>query len=115
MYILMLSLQKYRPIIALSGAALFVILGLFGVYNYSISDAILAVDYNVLLMITGTVGIVTLFINSKMPARLSEPLPIFPLSVFFAKAVKQLSSAIFFASVFPLHSLQYWQDMFTFG
>lgn len=98
-YILMLSLQKYRPIIALSGAALFVILGLFGVYDYSISDALLAVDYNVLLMITGTMGIVTLFINSKMPARLSELLIAKVPNVKWAVAVLALFAGIISAFV----------------
>ena len=71
-YVLMLSLQKYRPWIALSSAALFIILGIAGIYNFSLSTALGAVDYNVLLMIGGTMGIVTLFIESKMPARLAE-------------------------------------------
>ena len=47
----------------------------FGItYEFSILDALGAVDYNVLLMIGGTMGIVTLFIESNMPARLSEML-----------------------------------------
>ena len=73
-YILMLTLQKYRPWIALSGAAAFIVLGLFGVYDFSPLQALGAVDYNVLLMIAGTMGIVTLFIESKMPALLAEGL-----------------------------------------
>ncbi len=71
-YALMLTFQKYRPYIALAGALLFVILGLCGVYEFTPLDAFLAVDYNVLLMIAGTMGLVTLFIDSKMPALLSE-------------------------------------------
>ena len=71
-YVLMLAFQKYRPWIALTGAALFVILGLFGVYALTPLDALGAVDYNVLMMIAGTMGIVSLFIESKMPTRLSE-------------------------------------------
>lgn len=73
-YVLMLALQKYRPWIALSSAAVFIALGLFGVYNFTIFTALGAVDYNVLMMIGGTMGIVTLFIESKMPARLAEML-----------------------------------------
>ncbi len=73
-YALMLSFQKYRPWIALGGAVIFIALGIFGVYDFSFMDAITAVDYNVLLMIAGTMGIVTLFIESKMPARLAEVL-----------------------------------------
>ncbi len=50
-YILMLSLQKYRPWIALSSAAVFILLGLAGVYDFTPLTALGAVDYNVLLMI----------------------------------------------------------------
>lgn len=71
-YVLMLSLQKYRPWIALSSALVFILLGAFGVYELSLLDALASVNYNVLLMIAGTMGTVTLFIDSKMPARLSE-------------------------------------------
>ena len=73
-YILMLTLQKYRPWIALSGAAVFIVLGLVGIYDFTPLQALWAVDYNVLLMIAGTMGIVTLFIESKMPALLAEHL-----------------------------------------
>ena len=73
-YILMLTLPKYRPWIALSGAAVFIVLGLAGVYELTPLQALGAVDYNVLLMIAGTMGIVTLFIESKMPALLAEHL-----------------------------------------
>ena len=62
-YILMLALPKYRPWIALSGAAVFIVLGLAGVYELTPLQALGAVDYNVLLMIAGTMGIVTLFIE----------------------------------------------------
>ncbi|MDD6189933.1 MAG: SLC13 family permease [Clostridiales bacterium] len=73
-YALMLMLQKWRPYIALASAAVFVILGCCGVYDTNLISALSAVDYNVLLMIGGTMGLVTLFIESKMPARLSEML-----------------------------------------
>ncbi len=71
-YVLMLTLPKYRPITVLSSAALFIILGICGVYDISLLGTLAAVDYNILLMITGTMGLVTLFIESKMPALLSE-------------------------------------------
>ncbi len=71
-YVLMLAFQKYRPYIALGSAAVFVALGLFGVFEMSPLDALVAVDYNVLLMISGTMGLVTLFVESKMPMLLSE-------------------------------------------
>jgi len=73
-YVLMLAFQKYRPWIALSSACVFIVLGYCGLWEMSIPKALLEVDYNVLMMIAGTMGIVTLFIESKMPARLSEML-----------------------------------------
>ncbi len=73
-YVLMLTLQKYRPWIALSSAFVFVALGLAGVFELSLGNAVGAVDYNVLLMIAGTMGVVSLFIESKMPAKLAEML-----------------------------------------
>ncbi len=71
-YVLMLTLPKHRPITVLSSATIFIILGIFGVYDISLLGTLAAVDYNILLMIAGTMGLVTLFIESKMPARLSE-------------------------------------------
>ena len=98
-YVLMLSLQKYRPYIALSSAVLFLVLGFLGVYNFSVLDALKAVDYNVLLMIGGTMGIVTLFIESKMPARLSEILISKVPNVMWAVAVLSLFAGIISAFV----------------
>lgn len=66
-YVLMLIFGKYRPWIALGSAAIFILTGMLP-YN-QIWDAI---DWNVLLMIAGTMGIVQLFIDSKMPERLAD-------------------------------------------
>ena len=71
-YALMLAFAKYRPYIALGGGLIFVILGLCGVYPMTPLDALGNIDFNVLLMIAGTMGVVTLFIESKMPALLAE-------------------------------------------
>lgn len=71
-YALMLAFQQYRPYIALTSAAIFIILGYVGMYDFNLISALSAVDYNVLLMIGGTMGTVTLFIESRMPARLAE-------------------------------------------
>ena len=71
-YALMLAFQKWRPYIALASAAVFITLGYCGVFEIDLISALSAVDYNVLLMIGGTMGLVTLFIESRMPARLSE-------------------------------------------
>ena len=73
-YILMLALPQQRPFAALGGAAAFLLLGQLGVYDFTLTDAARAVDLNVLLMMAGTMGTVSLFIASKMPARLAEQL-----------------------------------------
>ena len=73
-YLLMLRLPQYRPWVALCSAAVFIALGELGMYDFSLRAALAAVDYNVLLMIAGTMGTVALFIESKMPAKLAEML-----------------------------------------
>ena len=98
-YILMLTLQKYRPYVALSGAVVFILLGIFGVLDYGPLQALKAVDYNVLMMIAGTMGTVTLFIESKMPARLAEWLITKVPNVKWAVAVLALFAGIISAFV----------------
>lgn len=71
-YIHLLMFQKLRPWIALISASVYIIFGLCGLYDMTLGSALAAVDYNVLLMIAGTMGVVTLFIESRMPARLAE-------------------------------------------
>ena len=66
-YVLMLSFGKYRTYIALGSAALFLVSGMLPVGQVFIS-----IDFNVLLMIAGTMGLVQLFIDSKMPALLAD-------------------------------------------
>lgn len=73
-YVLILSLPKYRPWVALCSAGCFLALGQSGLYAMSPASALAAVDWNVLLMMAGTMGTVSLFIESKMPARLAEQL-----------------------------------------
>lgn len=66
-YILLLALPKIRAYIALGSAALFVILKIV-----PIGKAFAYIDWNVILMIAGTMGIVALFIESKMPSLLAD-------------------------------------------
>ena len=66
-YVLMLVFSKFRPYIALGSALIFVITGMLPVGNI-----LGAIDFNVLLMIAGTMGIVALFIESKMPELLAD-------------------------------------------
>ncbi len=88
-YILMLALQKIRPYITVTSAIIFVALGiiatvspnLFGegffavgdsTFTYGIKDALGEIDWNVIMMIAGTMGTVYLFIESKMPQLMSD-------------------------------------------
>lgn len=65
-YVLLLMLPKYRAYIALISAGIFIITGL------PLIDAWKGLDWNVLMMIAGTMGIVSLFIESKMPSLLAD-------------------------------------------
>ena len=63
----MLGFSKYKAYIACISASLFVMLGFLPT-----EKIIENIDFNVLLMILGTMGIVSLFIESKMPNMLSD-------------------------------------------
>lgn len=66
-YVLILSFGKYRTYIALASGIIFVVTGML-----SLGNVIGAIDFNVLLMIAGSMGLVQLFIDSKMPDLLAE-------------------------------------------
>jgi Na+/H+ antiporter NhaD/arsenite permease-like protein len=66
-YALLLIFPRVRAYIALASASAFVILGIMPV-----DKVLTTVDWNVILMIAGTMGIVSLFIESKMPALLAD-------------------------------------------
>ncbi len=66
-YVLMLAFSRWRPLIALASGVIFIVSGMLPL------DGILgALDFNVLLMIAGTMGLVQLFIDSKMPNLLAD-------------------------------------------
>lgn len=88
-YILMMAFQKIRPYVAIGSALIFITLGtiatvspdLFGsgffnvgdsTYSYGVTQALGEIDWNVLMMIAGTMGTVYLFIESKMPQLMSD-------------------------------------------
>lgn len=90
-YILMMAFQKIRPYVAIGSALIFITLGtiatvspdLFGsgffnvgdsTYSYGVTQALGEIDWNVLMMIAGTMGTVYLFIESKMPQLMSDVL-----------------------------------------
>lgn len=66
-YVLMLIFEKFRPWIALTSGVVFIILGML-----PFGSILGELDFNVLLMIAGTMGLVSLFIESKMPALLAD-------------------------------------------
>lgn len=68
-YVLMLLFSKYRPYIAIASGLIYIILGILPA-----SNIIGAIDFNVILMIAGTMGLVSLFTESKMPALLADKL-----------------------------------------
>lgn len=88
-YILMMAFQKIRPYVAIGSALIFIAFGviasaspdIFGsgffnvgdsTYSYGVAQALGEIDWNVLMMIAGTMGTVYLFIESKMPQLMSD-------------------------------------------
>lgn len=86
-YILMMAFQKIRPYVTVCSAVIFVILGITSSFNpgasffmlsdgtpfsFGIFQAFAEIDWNVIMMIAGTMGTVYLFIESKMPQLMSD-------------------------------------------
>ncbi len=66
-YVLMLVFSKYRPYIALASGIIFIATGML-----PFGDILSSIDFNVILMIAGTMGLVALFTESKMPQLLAD-------------------------------------------
>ena len=66
-YVLILVFGKYRTYIALTSGLVFILTGML-----PLKEVISSIDFNVLLMIIGTMGLVSLFTESKMPAMLAD-------------------------------------------
>ncbi len=66
-YVLMLTFSKYRPWFALASGVIFIVTGMLPA-----GEILPALDFNVLLMIGGTMGLVQLFIDSRMPERMAD-------------------------------------------
>ena len=69
MYILMIAVPKYRPYYALAVAVIFLAAGILPYRSLAT-----AINWNVLLMISGTMIIVYYFIDSRMPVLLADVL-----------------------------------------
>ena len=63
----MLAFSKYRPYIALASGLVFIVTKMLPA-----GQILAAIDFNVLMMIAGTMGLVSLFIESKMPSLLAD-------------------------------------------
>lgn len=73
-YVLLFTLPKWRAWVALTSAVIFSVwLSLIAPdVEFGIGDVFGAIDFNILMMIAGTMGIVSLFIESKMPMRIAD-------------------------------------------
>ncbi len=115
-YVLMMIFGKLRPYIVGVSALIFIGLGiiasakpdLFGpdffsvngeTFSYGIGQAISNIDWNVIMMIAGTMGTVYLFIESKMPQLLSDILLSKTPNVKWAIVVMSLFAGIVSAFV----------------
>ena len=101
-YILMFAFQKIRPYVAITSAAIFVLMGsvnLFPGFHYDFKEALVQIDWNVLMMIAGTMGTVYLFIESGMPRLMSDILVSKLHSVKWLIVVLSLFSGIISAFV----------------
>lgn len=67
MYVLLVALPKFRPVVALAAAAIYVVSGVLPV-----DKVLTSIDWNVLMMLFGTMVIVDYFIESKMPNLIAE-------------------------------------------
>lgn len=70
-YVMMFVFSKYRPWIALTSALVFIIFGIFS-DKYEVKDLLFNIDFNVILMIAGTMVTVSLMIESKMPSLMAD-------------------------------------------
>ena len=66
-YVLLIALPRIRHFIAAGSAVIFLILGILPLRMFPE-----AVDWNILLMLAGTMGTVAFFIESKMPNRMAD-------------------------------------------
>lgn len=93
-YILMLALSKYRKYVALGSAVIFILTGML-----PLSQILGSISWNVIMMIIGTMGIVSLFIDSQMPARMADMLLGFMPNVKWAVVSLALFAGIISAFV----------------
>lgn len=94
MYVLMVILPKRRAIVALSAAAIMIIAQVL-----PIGKVLTAIDWNVLMMLFGTMVIVDYFIESKMPNRIAEVLLRISKNVLWVTIIMSLFSGLISAFI----------------
>lgn len=94
MYVLLLKFMDYRYLIALGAAILFLICRLL-----TPIQAFYAINWNIIMMLSGTMMVVELFIKSQMPTRLSEKLLRIVPDIRWAVVVLSLFSGVISAFV----------------
>ena len=94
MYILMVVLPKRRAIVALAAAAIMIIAQIL-----PLGKVLPAIDWNVLMMIFGTMVIVDYFIESKMPNKIAESLLRISKNVMWVTILMSLFSGIISAFI----------------
>ena len=93
-YILMLVFSRYRPYVALASGLVFIVSGML-----PLEKVLGTIDFNVILMIAGTMGIVALFIESRMPELLADLIMERVPSVRWAAVAMALFSGVISAFV----------------
>lgn len=89
-YALMIALPKRRYIVALVSAAVFVVAGIV-----PLGELAGVINWNILMMLFGTMGTVSFFIESKMPNKIAEKLlEITPNTVWAVVAMSLFAGVI---------------------
>ena len=94
MYVLMIVLPKRRAIVALAAAVIMIVARILPV-----NKILPSIDWNVLMMIFGTMVIVDYFIESKMPNKIAESLLRLSKNVMWVTILMSLFSGIISAFI----------------
>ena len=94
MYVLMIALPKRRAFVALTNAVIFLVIGILPVKSLPT-----AIDWNVLMMIFGTMLLVDYFIDSKMPNLIADKLLNIAPNVLWVTILMSLFSGIISAFI----------------
>ena len=93
-YVLLIAFGRWRPWIAAGSALVFILLGILPA-----NQIFSSVDWNILMMLSGTMGTVALFIESKMPNRMADLILTKTPNIMWAAAALSLFAGIVSAFV----------------